>query len=119
MKRLVWLFLAAFCFAVAQVQAVEPVAKAKAKGCCEQSCKCSMPACPVVSAAPQSPFDAARPLTVARPQVSRDAVATRRDHRKFFLSLLPPVVHPASVPAPVAAPPASVPLFEAHCSFLI
>jgi hypothetical protein len=119
MKRLAWLLLAVFCLAVAQVQPVEAVAQAKPKDCCDCSGHCRMPACPAPAAAQPSPFEAARPLTVARPQPSREAVATRCDHRKFFLSLLPPAARPASDPAPVVAPPASVPLFEAHCSYLI
>ncbi|HWA86744.1 MAG TPA: hypothetical protein VG710_11005 [Opitutus sp.] len=120
MKHLVWLWIAAFCLAVAQVPPVGAVVvHAKAKPCCPCEGKCGMPACPVPAAAPQSAFDTARPLTVARPQVGRNAVAPRRADRKFFASFVPPAVAPVDPSAPLAVPPASVPLFRAHCSFLI
>ncbi|HVU25746.1 MAG TPA: hypothetical protein VHE13_16565 [Opitutus sp.] len=119
MKRLAWLLLAAFSLALAQVPPVAPVAHAPPKPCCGCEGKCGMPACPAPVTAPSSVFDTARPLTVARPQAARDAAVVRRVRTKFFVSFLPPAVPPAGLSVPVAAPPASVPLFEAHCSFLI
>ncbi len=117
MKRLVWLLLAVFGTALAQVQPVDmPVTKHAVCGCCEKPGSCGMPDCapPPVSARPVCQLQT--PAEVARRAARAPAVV----REKFYVQFLPRV---SSVPAlPVrlaAAPAASVPRFREHCSLLL
>ena len=121
MKRLVWILLAVVGTAFAQVQ---PVTLASLHHkctccCCDGDGSCGMPGC-------LPPAPPARTLLTANPPASLAAAAARqvaapaRTAVKFFAAF----VEPAAVFAASRAPervrsPASVPLFAAHCSFLI
>ena len=122
MKRLVWLFLAIFCTALAQVQPVESfLTKAGLHGIdCDCDGSCGMPECVMV------PVTAHQPALLERAggelrQVTRRVVAKLREPApKFYLSFVEPVVVTATLRAcAIATPAASPPLFRMHCSFLI
>ena len=121
MKRLVWLFLALFCTALAQVQPVDlPVTKHEVCDCCEQPGACGMPDCGLPPAHCPVNFTAERRSGEVRQQARR--VTARLPHAapNFYLSLVEPAVVTTALRAPgQAAPAASVPLFQAHCSFLL
>lgn len=120
MKRFVWLLLLAFGTALAQVSPVEPlVAKTASCGCCEEQAGCDMPECPPpATAQPVCHLqDATRSVRLA----AKPALPAPRGHReKFYVRFLP-----RSQPVPVLpvtwsmAAPASAPLFQEHCSWLI
>lgn len=122
MKRLVWLLLAVWCTALAQVRPVEPLRTA-AHGdcCCDCDGTCGMPDCAPPPAAPATSLTVAeRPATVARPQARRSAQATAELLEKFYASFAAPAVAPMVAPASApAALPARVPLFREHCALLI
>jgi hypothetical protein len=118
MKRLVWILLAVFCTAIAQVQPVEPLVRQK-HACCDCGGRCGMPDC--APPAPQVPsaFVGAQSVSVTRPQSAR-AVRPVRQAEKFFVGYAKPGVSPSVLPAPsLMASAASVPLYKAHCCFLI
>lgn len=120
MKRFVWLLLALFCTALAQVQPVDvPLTKAKAC-CCGQACGCGMPGCGLPPAQAPLVFTAAQPAQVAGVSARREAQPRRRAAVPFYVSLVERVAAPAalSVSASVVSA-AAVPLFKAHCSFLL
>lgn len=121
MKRLVWLFLAIFCTALAQVQPVEPLLpKAKSECCCESDGACGMPECTLPPAAAQQFTALERSRTELRQEVRRETARLPQLAPKFYLSALKPVVAITTLSAPAeAAPAASPPLFRVHCSFLI
>jgi hypothetical protein len=119
MKRLVWLLILAFTAAISQVRAVDVRLPAEEKCCCcDQAGDCGMPDCapaPTSCAAPclalQAPAQAAAKRAVAAPRAARE---------KFYEQFLSPaVVVPVLPVVATVAPAASVPLFRAHCSFLI
>ena len=122
MKRLVWLFLAVFCTALAQVQPVElSVTKAGLHGVdCDCAGACGMPECVAVPVTAHQPAQLERAGGELR-QVTRRVVAKLREPApKFYLSLVEPVVVTATRRAcALAAPAVSPPLFRVHCSFLI
>ena len=117
MKRFVWLLLFAFCTALAQVQPVDvPGAKVAKCDCCEdQAGACGMPDCVAQPAAGQpvaSPAAAGQQSEVPR--------LTRAKREHFYVQFLPrPALKPAALMSVATASAASVPLFKAHCSFLI
>ena len=122
MKRLVWLLLAVLGTALVQVP---PVAWAAAQPhrqccCCDGDGSCGMPGClPPVSSAPARPtLD--QTARVAGMEICRVAQPVQRVGRIFLAAF----VEPAVIASPARSssrmtPPASVPLFKAHCSFLI
>lgn len=120
MKRLVWLLLAVFSTALAQVQPVTlPVMPEETCGCCDTKGGCDMPECALPAPAPtlaQLTPPAASAQVVAR----RAAQPARAATDKFFAPFVPasPRVAVSVVPAQ-PAPAAQVPLFVAHCSYLI
>ena len=122
MKRLVWLILAVFGTALAQVSPVDlPVTKAEVCPCCHDGGDCGMPDCALPPATNPAPvFALPTPVSVVRIAVRRATPAPRALAGKFFVRL---ESRPAAVPAfgPIAAiaPAARVPLFKAHCSFLL
>jgi hypothetical protein len=121
MKRLVWLLLLAFGTVLAQVQPVDaPVAKVKACSCCEVPGACGMPDCAPLPMVAQPVFDLQAPTRLAGLSVAKAAPAPRGLPEKFYAQFLPrTVVTPAWRVTSAVAPPASVPLFQEHCSLLI
>ena len=122
MKRLVWLVLAIFCTAFAQVQTVEPLLPAANPSECCGGCNavCGMPDC-ALPPAPASPVTAPQPGTAASVAKPTGKVATvRRGADKFFAGFADPADRLIAFRAPASlAPAASVPLFKEHCSFLL
>jgi hypothetical protein len=120
MKRLAWLLLAVFCTVLVQVQPAEAqVAKAKACACCQLPDGCAMPCC---SAAPSvsTALDLAPSARLARSPLLRRAQPLRGVTEVFSPSFVATVaVRPALPASAEAALAAGVPLFKAHCSFLI
>ncbi len=121
MKRLVWLFLAVFCTALAQVQPVTlPGADTDACSCCDVPGSCDMPDCAPPASAPSLPTLAQAATTTARAELRRAAKPSRASVEKFYFTFV------KSSPRPIVRftpdrmePPASVPLFATHCSYLI
>lgn len=122
MKRLVWLLLAVFCTAFAQVPAVEPLLPTTHHSrCCEQcDGSCGMPNC-ALPPAPASLVTAAQTnTTAAAPKPARKVAAVRRVADKFFAAFVEPASRPIALRAPdLGAPAASVPLFKGYRSFLL
>ncbi|MEJ1974069.1 MAG: hypothetical protein WDM96_16920 [Lacunisphaera sp.] len=120
MKRFVWFLLAAFCTALAQVQPVAaPVTKQAVCGCCDKEAgACGMPDCALPPASAPAAAVVASPVILQR---ESDSVLpksrSRRDH--FYARFAPRPAVPAEIAPRVVAPAASVPAFQAHCSFLI
>jgi hypothetical protein len=121
MKRVVWLVLAVFLAALAQVRPVDALeAKGKACPCCHPG-SCEMPGCcPQTSSAPTS-INLAQMEAVGSLPAPRFAQPASRLFEGAFYSLF---VGPVATRGPLvasakAAPPAPVPLFQAHCSLLI
>jgi hypothetical protein len=122
MKRLVWLFLAAFCLAVAQVQPVDVPAKQHAKcGCCEgEDDSCGMKDCaPPPPASTQARLVLETPALTVRAESRKDSVARRVRHETFYVQFVPRSNRPADLAPQGVAPAASVPVYQAHCSYLI
>ena len=122
MKRLVWLLLALFCTAFAQVQAVELLLPTNAHCACGGGCNgsCGMPDCALPPAPVQwvGASESASTASVAKP--ARKVVAIRRTPVKFFAAFVEPASCLIDLRAPdPGAPAASVPLFKGHCSFLL
>lgn len=121
MKRLVWLLLLAFGTALAQVSPVDVRLVPEEKcGCCEQPGDCGMAGCGLPPAAAQPVCQLSSPAQVARFAAKRAAPAPRSVREVFYVQFLPRVSVAPAVPARLAvALPASVPLFQEHCSWLI
>lgn len=120
MKRLVWLLILAVGTLLAQVQPVALPATKTEACCCGVDCGCGMPECGLPPAPSPVAYIAERPTGEFRQQARR--VTARLPHAaiKYFLSLMEPaVVNPALRAPGQVARAASVPLFQAHCSFLI
>lgn len=119
MKRLVWVLLAAWCTAFAQVQPL-PAAPNEPSDCCGRDCACGMPECVALPAMPAQPAALQRAQSVARPELRRDAPATAALVAKFFAAFEAPAIELGPCPIATAeSPPAGVPLFKEHCVFLI
>lgn len=121
MKRLVWLLIAVFGTAFAQVQpVVSPLAQDDVCCCCEdQAGACGMPACAPAPTGSQASLTL--PATASqRAEARKLSPAPRERYESFYVRF---ESRPALMPAPGAslagAPAAHVPLFKAHCSFLI
>jgi hypothetical protein len=120
MKRLSWLLLAVFCAALAQVPLVDGLmVKAKHCGCCHPGA-CGMPGCCAPPASSSTAANSEQPARVMSLPAVRQTQPGRGSAEKFYASFVEPAaVRPALVASAEAAPAASVPLFRAHCSFLI
>ncbi len=117
MKRLTWLLLAVFCTVVVQVQGVEGPAKAKAGACCPCG-GCGMPCCPPPASAAAAFIPDSSALVARLPAPRR--VPGSRWAETFYASFAEPEAFRSALPASAeAARAAGVPLFKAHCSFLI
>ena len=118
MKRLVWLFLAVFCTALLQVQPLD-AAKAKTCDCCHPSA-CGMPGCCPPPASALTALSSAQSVRATSLPACRKAQSVRGVVEKFYVLFVEPVaVRAAFLASAEAAPAAHVPLFKAHCSFLI
>jgi hypothetical protein len=114
MKRLAWLLLAVLCATLVQVPRVEGE-RAPPK-CCH--C-CQLPGCcpPATSVPATARAEEATPVT--RAPVLR-ALPASNVADLFFAGLTEPAANRPGLPASAeAARPARVPLFKAHCCFLI
>jgi hypothetical protein len=120
-KRLVWLLLFAFGTALAQVSPVDVrLHPGEACSCCDRPGACDMPDCLPTPVSTQPVCQVANPSIAARVAVRRAAPAPRVVREVFYVQFLPSVSVAPAVPARLAvAPPASVPLFQEHCSWLI
>ena len=120
MKRLVWILLAVLGTALAQVPPVV-VADAPHKTCCccDHPGSCGMPNClPPVSSTALVSLD--RPAATATVGICRVAQSSRRIGEKFFAAFVAPAAVSVAARSPNRVMPrASVPLFKAHCSFLV
>ncbi len=121
MKRLVWLLIAVVCTALAQVQPVV-VASVQDETCCctgEAAGACGMPDCAPAPAAPSCAQNLPT-VTAQRSEARKPAPSARARYEIFRVGF---DVRPAAAPAGCVSlrgtPAASVPLFKAHCSFLI
>lgn len=121
MKRLVWLLLFAFGTALAQVSPVDVrLHPGEVCSCCERPGACDMPDCLPAPVTTQPVFQTANPATVARVAAKRVTPSPRQVREVFYVQFLPRVSLAPAVPARLAvALPASVPLFQEHCSWLI
>jgi len=121
MKRLVWLLLAVFCTALAQVQPVAiPVAQAVSCPCCDVPGECGMPDCGL------PPTSATTGIVIGQPaqivQIAARRIAARPRQVAFDVSTTGASAQATSAEMGASARAASVlpvPLFKAHCSFLI
>jgi hypothetical protein len=120
MKRLAWLLLAVFCTALVQIQPAQGMpAKAKACACCPVPAGCGTTDC-----CPPAAFAAvtlgAEASEQASPAASRSERTVRGAAALFYASFVEPAALRPVLPASAqAAAAASVPLFKAHCCFLI
>lgn len=121
MKRLVWLLIATFLTAVSQVQAVDVRLIPEEKCCCcaDGANACDMPDCATVpTSCAQSTTQLQSPVQVVAKRVAPAAQAPRE---KFYEQFLTRVTVAPALPVSdhQVASTASVPVFKAHCSFLI
>jgi hypothetical protein len=121
MKRIVHLLLAAFCLALLPVPPADAgLAQAKSCGCCALPGACGMPGC----CAPAASLPAA--ISSARLGRLADQPPARKGRRGLPATESPSKAvlarmaarRPAAVSA-VATATRGVPLFKAHCRFLI
>ncbi|HVT74652.1 MAG TPA: hypothetical protein VHD61_16075 [Lacunisphaera sp.] len=118
MKRLVWLVLAVFATLLTRVEPADlPARPAPACCCCGG---CDMPKCPPPPAHNPAPVLTLPAPAQAPASAARRVVAPRGRQEKFFARFdSRRAVVPFAPAAMAVARPASVPLFSAHCSFLI
>src|SRR4051812_44646881 len=121
MKRLVWLLLAAFCTAVAQVQPVDvQLVPAQKCDCCADGNDCDMPDCGLPPSAGQMVASLTGSVASLRVAAKRQASVAHVEPVAFYERFVAPArVAPTLSVNAALAPPASVPLFREHCSLLI
>jgi hypothetical protein len=120
MKRIAWILIAVFCSVLVRVQPAETLQCAACSCChCKLPGDCGMP-CGRASATAPVMFAATQSVRVTKEAGRRDELPGRLAERKFYSPYVASAADTAaiSLPAPMAAP-ADVPLFKAHCSFLI
>jgi hypothetical protein len=119
--RTVWLLLAVLCTPLVGVQ---PVGVTQNSHCtcachCREPGACGMP-CIRTAAVSRELAAGERSLRVTKPVANAQAETVRQIQHKFFAPFVAPPSTGVAVQAPAAmAPPTAVPLFQAHCSFLI
>lgn len=121
MKRLVWLLIAVFGTAFAQVSpVVSPFVQDEACCCCEGPAgTCGMPDCAPGPTTCQSGLTIQAPI-VKRSEARKRSPAPRARYENFYVRFESrPALTPAWSASLTGAPTAPVPLFKAHCSFLI
>lgn len=122
MQRLVWLLLFVFGTALAQVSPVDVrLNPGEVCSCCDRPGACDMPDCVPTPISTQLLLQTAGPAQSIRAAAKRAAPAPRLVREVFYGQFLPRVsVAPTlSVSDDLVVPPARVPLFRAHCSWLI
>lgn len=116
MKRLLWILVAAWCTAFAQVQPVAVVSNDVPSCCCDENCDCDS-ACPMVATVPAHTAPAERPAgTVEVRQVRQKA---RHSTPRPLVPSVNLSVAPAFAGLTVCAPPDVVPRFCRHCAYLL
>jgi hypothetical protein len=121
MKRLVWLLIAVVCTAFAQVQpVVSPFAQDETCCCCEDAPgSCGMPDCAPTPAGCPAGLTLQTPAA-QRTEARRVSPASPAKRESYFAKFESRPALPAAWRASlVGARSADVPLFKAHCSFLI
>ena len=119
MKRLVWILLAVFCTALAQVQPVTLESTHRKCCCCGGDGSCGMRGCLPPAQAPSLPT-AHQPASVTVSEARQVAEPVRRTGEKFFAGVVEATAVAAAPRAPEwVTPAASAPLFAVHCSYLI
>src|SRR5262249_46240289 len=110
-----------FCTALAQVQRVElPVEPQTTCDCCENAGDCGMPECGLPPAAMPSTFAIEQTVKVTRPAATTEIAPAKAISSDFWVAVPVPAAPCAPLPfSPGTAPPAVVPLFKAHCAYLI
>jgi hypothetical protein len=122
MRRLLAVILTLATCAFAQVQ---PLVLADAMrhptcGCCSGDGACGMPDCLPPPVTTRTVPVAVQTVRITLAAATRVAAPVRRTGEKFFMTFLEPPTTPVTVRgSDRITPPASVPLFKAHCSFLI
>lgn len=121
MKRLVWLLLAVFCTALAQVQpAPSPAMIGDACSCCEIPGSCGAPDCGLPPSSGQTGLLAEKSsppvVSAARRRAARLGHAATR---LAFLAGTKPVATATDARSPSPLLPPALALFKVHCSFLI
>lgn len=113
------LTLVACAYAPAQL-GVRPEAPRVTCACCDGDGSCGMPGCLPPPVSSPTPSLAGQPAQVAMISIRRVAAPAARAGAKFYSAFVPPAAAPAALRAPLTVtPPAGVPLFKAHCSFLV
>jgi hypothetical protein len=120
-KRLVWLLLFAFGTALAQVSPVDVrLNPGETCSCCDRPGACDMPDCLPTPVSTQLLLQTASPAQTIRVAAKRTTPAPHQAREVFYVQFLPRVSVAPALPVCLAvAPPASVPLFQEHCSWLI
>jgi hypothetical protein len=119
--RTVWLLLAVFCTSLVGVQPVEITRGSH----CSCACHCKVPGacglpCTRTAAISRELAASEQSTRVAKPVANAQTDSVRQLQRKFFAPFVEPPSSVVAALAPVAlAPPTAVPLFQAHCGFLI
>jgi hypothetical protein len=120
MKRIAWILIAVFCPLLVRVQPVETLQCAPCACChCKLPGDCGMPCGRAYAPAPIM-FAATQSARVTKDAARNNELPARLAEGRFYA----PYVASAAVsvafivPTPIATP-AGVPLFKAHCSFLI
>jgi hypothetical protein len=121
MKRFSWLLLAVFCLALVQVQSVElPGVKPPACACCDVPGTCGLPDCGLPPAQAIPSCAVTQTLSLTRPTLQVESRLPRPPRAKFFAQYVVPAAAPTGVSgAAWSLPVPPVPLFTAHCSYLI
>jgi hypothetical protein len=121
MKRLVWLLLIVFGTALAQVSPVDVgVQNQKVCSCCDAPGACGMPDCGLPPSSAPAGFIAEQPAPAARLAARRNAARAYRIATSLFIfqgaakSVLTAVTSTNRL-----STAAQLPLFKAHCSFVI
>jgi hypothetical protein len=120
MKRLAWLLLAVFCAALVQVQPAQAApARAPTCACCHATGACGAPHCLPPSAFASLAF-ATEPSLRLKQEPAPCASPLPRVAPARSASPLPPgAIRPRLSAAPWTIAATGVPLFKAHCCFLI
>jgi hypothetical protein len=122
MKRLVWLLIAVVCTALAQVQPVIMPTTVQEESCCctgDEAGACGMPDCAPATAAP-SCAQSVPTLAAQRSEARKLTPAPKTRFETYYVRVdSRPAKSPAAGVSLRGTPAASVPLFKAHCSFLI
>jgi len=120
MKRLPWLLIALFCAVLVQVQPIDgPLAKPVKCARCHSGA-CGMPGCCPTPASAPTVFSSEQSARVDRVPAPHRAQPVRGAEENFYALFIEPVAGRGALPACAeAAPAARVPLFKAHCCFLI